>query len=120
MLVNKLVGRWDMFIDQHLKLDMRWVRTRQMRETPDSKLELVVKLEPCEVDDPNRVGYLDGSWYRLEQAAFEQHKPLTSEDAKSFVMTEVEDELNRVSWARLVEDMVSGAMEQGPTTFTTA
>lgn len=113
----KMPGRWDMFLDSSMKLDMGWVRTRQMREKPDSKLELVVKLVPCEVDDEQRFGYLDGGWWKLEPAALEQHKPLTSELASSFVMQEVEDEDNKLSWARLKDAIKTGELEQGATRF---
>jgi hypothetical protein len=88
-----------MFLDSHFDPQGQWVRTRRMREASNDKLELAIKLVPCEVGDAQRFGFINGEWWKLEGPAHDNHKPVASTETSSFTLVEAED---GSGWQRLV------------------
>ncbi len=68
MVARKLVGQNDMMLSSPLG-EQRWTRTHVISK--GSNALRAVFLTECEVNDPARFGYLNGSWWKLEEADFE-------------------------------------------------
>ena len=58
-------GKDDMLIDRHVQ-PRGWVSTQLVRV--DGEAKRAAFLVQCEVNDPNRFGYFNGSWWKLEDA----------------------------------------------------
>jgi hypothetical protein len=56
--------RNDMYVGDEKK---RWLRTDKV-EKEDGTIQRVILLEKCEVDDPDRLGYWNGEWFRAAKA----------------------------------------------------
>lgn len=95
---KKQPGKQDMFLDSHFKPQGTWVRTRIMTEAGTVTPRLSVALVRCDVGDPNRFGYLNGAWWRLESPLHDGHAPVASGQASSFKLTEADDTND---WQRL-------------------
>lgn len=76
MQERKLVGQHDMMLSSAIG-DSKWVRTRLIQKGDRSVRALY--LTECEVNDPQRFGYLQGTWWRLEHAEFERQEPRRQE-----------------------------------------
>jgi hypothetical protein len=65
MLSGKaLVGPRDMLISK--RFEQKWTKLTYSYDEWD-KLTYSVKLIPCEVDHPDKFGYINSQWYRLEE-----------------------------------------------------
>lgn len=72
MQARKLVGQHDMMLSSAIG-DSKWVRTRLIQKG-DRSVRAVYMTE-CEVNDPQRFGYLNGSWWKLEASDYEAQEP---------------------------------------------
>jgi hypothetical protein len=68
MIARKQVGQNDMLLSKGIS-DQKWTRTRLVQH--GGHTARAVFLVECEVSDPNRFGYLNGTWWKLEQAEYE-------------------------------------------------
>lgn len=72
MNARKLVGLHDMMLNKPIG-QQSWARTSVIQKG-DRTIRACYLIE-CEVGDPNRFGYLNGTWWKLEAADFEQYEP---------------------------------------------
>jgi hypothetical protein len=63
-MTNSFPKKNDMLIDQHQR-QRGWVKT-EVVETVSGQTKRAVVLVPCSVSDPDRFGYFDGKWWKLE------------------------------------------------------
>ncbi|MEC3910090.1 hypothetical protein U5A82_06250 [Sphingobium sp. CR2-8] len=69
MQARKQIDRNDMLLNKR-PVEQGWIKTRIV-EHGEKPVRAVFLIE-CEVDDPNRFGFLNGTWWKLEGANFEQ------------------------------------------------
>lgn len=72
MQARKMVGQHDMMLSNPLP-GQKWTRTRFIQK--GERTVRALYLTECEVSDPNRFGYLNGTWWKLEESDYETQQP---------------------------------------------